>query len=544
MPTTADAVRHYDQGNRDAARAACEQILASGSTDNDARLLLAILLIEDGDAVRGLSLLQLIVASAPDNARARHALGKALARLGRTAEAIEQLEKAIALQPANIDAYLDLSGVHLRGQQVKDAERILRQAHRIAPQHPVVLGELGALLAAHGDADAAIQLLRQAAAALPQSAPARCNLGVALRNAGRLDEAIAQYRAATALKSDYVEAWQNWGHALLDAGDVTGAADAYEAGVQIRRRPGAGQAGADVLARINPGKLRHDIEQLRYLIDRGRLPPQHESLIADYEAALAALPANMKEPASNLLPSELRARMAPYYNRLLFRPSADRVPGGAVNPRLDVSAIETDYRRNVPGITFADGFLTPDGLASLRRFCLEATVWFESRPANGGLGAVFDDGFCCPLLLQIADELRQTLPGIFGLHTLRKLWASKHDNHANSSTLHVASAITVNFWVTPDDANRDPTSGGMTVWDKPAPSAGDAAKGNNDPAALRRFLAETQARAINIPHRQNRVVILGAGLIHETAAPSFRDGYENRRVGITMLYDKGGPPPP
>src|SRR5215813_3624892 len=35
LPTMADAVRHYDRGDRAAARAACERILASGSEDND-----------------------------------------------------------------------------------------------------------------------------------------------------------------------------------------------------------------------------------------------------------------------------------------------------------------------------------------------------------------------------------------------------------------------------------------------------------------------------------------------------------------------------
>jgi hypothetical protein len=98
------------------------------------------------------------------------------------------------------------------------------------------------------------------------------------------------------------------------------------------------------------------------------------------------------------------------------------------------------------------------------------------------------------------------------------------------------ATINVNFWVTSDDANLDPTGGGMTVWDKEAPLAWDFATYNNDQAALRRFLADTQARAISIPHRQNRVVIFNSDLIHETAPLTFRDGYENRRINITMLY--------
>jgi Flp pilus assembly protein TadD len=542
MPTTADAVRHYNQGNRDAARAACEEILAGGSEDNDARLLLAILLIEDGDAARGLSLLETIVACAPGNARARHALGKALARLGRTDEAVKQLEKAIALQPANIDAHLDLGGVQMRCRRPDAAEHVLRQAQQMAPKHPAVLSNLGGLLAAEGKTAEAIELLRQAVEAAPQSALSRYNLAIALKNAGLLEEAIAEYRAALALKPDHVEAWHNLGNALLDSGNVAEAAQAYEAATQIRRRRrSVVPAGVDCFAKLSPSKLRHDIEQQLYLLERGRIPAGHEAVVADYEAALAALPANVKEPASTLLPADLRARLAPYYNQMLYRPPAEREPGGAVNPHLDVRTIEDDYRQNAPGLAFVDHFLTPSALASLRRFCLEATVWFESRYANGYLGAFLDDGFCCPLLLQVADELRLAVPGIFGRHTLRKLWAFKYDSRLSGIPMHADfAAINVNFWVTPDDANLDPAGGGMTVWDKEAPLSWDFAKYNNDQAALRRFLAETQARAINIPHRQNRVVIFNSDLIHETAPLTFRDGYENRRINITMLYGKRG----
>jgi len=538
MPTMADAVRHYNQGDRAAARAACERILSSGSKDNDARLLLAILLIEDGDAARGLSLLELIVASAPNNVRARHALGKALARLGRSGEAVAHLEQVIAQQPLNIDAYLDLGGIHLRCQQVPAAERVLRQALAAAPQHPAVLSNLGGILAAHGDAAEAIALLRRVVAASPPSPAAHYNLAIALKNSGDLEGAIEQYRAAVALKPDYVDGWHNLGNALLDLGRVEQAAAAYESATQARRRPGAGQPG-DGFAKMSPGKLRHDIEQLRYLIEHGRLGAEAKRLVADYEAALALLPANASRPAANLLPADLRQRLAPAYNRLLYRPPAEREPGGAVNPALDAAAIEADYRRQEPGITFIDGFLTAAALESLRRFCLEATVWFESRYANGYLGAFLDDGFCCPLLLQIAEELRRALPGIFGRHTLRKLWGFKYDSRLSGIPMHADfAAVNVNFWVTPDAANLDLEGGGLIVWDKEAPLDWDFAKYNNDQAALRRFLTQAQARPVNVPHRQNRVVIFNSDLIHETAPLKFRDGYENRRINITMLYGK------
>lgn len=505
LPTMAEAVRHYDRGDRAAARAACEQILASGSKNNDARLLLAILLIEDGDAARGLSLLELIVASAPNNARARHALGKALARVGRCEEAVGHLEQVIAQQPANIDAYLDLGAIHLRCDEAAAAERVLRHAIATAPQTP----------AAH------------------------YNLAMALEIIGDIEQAIAEYREAVALKPDYVDGWHSLGNALLDLGRVAEAADAFESGTQVRRRPGAPQA-SDGFARMNPGKLRHDIEQLRYLSEHGRIGADRGEVVAAYEAALAALPANATGPTANLLPAELRRRLAPYYNRLLYRPPAEREAGGAVNAQLDAAAIEADYRRGAPGITFFDGLLTGAALESLRRFCLEATIWHESRDTNGCLRACFDDGFCCPLLLQIAEELRRALPGIFGHHALRNLWACKYDSRPGGVPIHAdLAAVNVNFWVTSDDANLDPDSGGLIVWDKKAPLDWDFARHDNDQvAALRRFLAESRARPTTVPHRQNRVVIFDADLPHETAPLKFRDGYENRPLSITMLYGK------
>ena len=59
-----------------------------------------------------------------------------------------------------------------------------------------------------------------------------------------------------------------------------------------------------------------------------------------------------------------------------------------------------------------DDFLTPDALERLWRFCLDATVWYQVK--RGYLGAYLVDGFGTALALQIADELRARLPGIFG----------------------------------------------------------------------------------------------------------------------------------
>lgn len=536
-PTLADAVRHYNRGDRRAARASCERIIAAGQGDNKVNLLLAMLLVEDGDAARALPLIERALAAAPANPTALHALGKALALLGRVDESVAALEQTIAQQPANIGARLDLANLHLQHRQHAASEEVLRQALAAAPQNPAVLGNLGNLLAAHGDAAEAVSILRRAAAVSPKSPAAHYNLALALKNSGDAAGAVEAYRSALALRPDYVDAWHNLGNVLLDLGCVDEAAAAYESATAIRRRPGAPPRRED-FARMSPTKLRHDIEQLNLLIERGRIDSNRRALIADFEAALQLMSA--AKEAIEPLPADLRSRLESSYNRLVYRPPAEREPGGAVAP-MDTAAVEDGYRRHAPGITFVDGFLTPAALASLRRFCLEATVWYESRYANGYLGAFLDDGFNCPLLLQIADELRRALPGIFAHHTLRKVWAFKYDSRLSGIPVHADfAAINVNFWVTPSDANLDPDGGGLIVWDKEAPLDWDFAKYNNDQEAMRRFLEQSQARPVNIPHRQNRAVIFNSDLIHETAPLHFRDGYDNRRINITMLYGKRG----
>jgi hypothetical protein len=166
-------------------------------------------------------------------------------------------------------------------------------------------------------------------------------------------------------------------------------------------------------------------------------------------------------------------------------------------------------------------------------------VWFHHRYGNGYLGAFFEDGFCCPLLVQIAEELRLALPRIFGCHPLRRLWAFKYDSRLGGIPLHAdAAAVNVNFWLTPDEANRDPDGGGLIVWDKRAPVDCDFGRFVKDEATIRARLNDNGARAVSVPYRQNRAVIFNSDLFHETGPFDFSQGYENRRLNVTMLFGR------
>src|SRR5205823_4234874 len=82
------------------------------------------------------------------------------------------------------------------------------------------------------------------------------------------------------------------------------------------------------------------------------------------------------------------------------------------------------------------------------------TVWFDYGNPEGYVGAMLVDGFACPLLLRIAEELPMRLPTLFGEEKLVQAWAFKYESNNTGIALHAdAARLNVNFWITPDEAN-------------------------------------------------------------------------------------------
>lgn len=230
----------------------------------------------------------------------------------------------------------------------------------------------------------------------------------------------------------------------------------------------------------------------------------------------------------------------PLFNRLIHREDCNRLEGGALNPDVDWRTCEQRYLDADPEVVYIDGFLRPEALERLRRFCLASTVWKTPRP-YGYMGALFGDGFATPLLLQIITELRQRMPSALGPHALAQAWAYKYDSTLSGINIHAdCAAVNLNFWITPDTANLDPESGGLVLWDKKPPADWGLMRTQNpDKSEILAFLESSGAKTITVPHRQNRMVMFHSALFHRTDFPKFRDGYENRRINVTLLYGNG-----
>ena len=52
------------------------------------------------------------------------------------------------------------------------------------------------------------------------------------------------------------------------------------------------------------------------------------------------------------------------------------------------------------------------------------------------------------------------------------------------------------------------------------------------------LLRSTNFENVTIPYRQNRIVVFDSALYHKTDSFRFREGYENRRINLTLLFGK------
>jgi Tfp pilus assembly protein PilF len=406
----------------------------------------------------------------------------------------------IAPQPAALEAALQQALAHHRGGRLSEAEQLYRSILQARPDHPGISNNLGLALKDQGKLQEAAATFQRVLALKPDDAMAHCNLGNVRRLQGQLDEATASYRRAIALRPDMALAQQNLGTVLCESDRLAESFASFRRHAELAYGWPQGSAGAS--EPVTPHRAQHDREQQEYL---------------NGGSALA-------EPTSRLAVFRLE--------------EGGRVAGHAVNPDASLGDVAARWRSSRPQIAVIDNLLTDEALGNLRRFCWGSTIWRKVY-SGGYLGAMPEHGFACPLLAQIADELRGTYPAILGRHPLLQFWGFKYDSRLSGIAVHADfAAVNVNFWITPDDANLDPESGGLLVWDAPAPLGWDFAKYNNDVPAAREFLARAGARPVTVPYRANRAVIFDSDLFHETDRITFKEGYLNRRINITLLYGR------
>ena len=494
---------------------------------------------------------RLVLARSPDHPDALNLLGLAALGRNRGAEAIDALAKAASRAPKSAMIRCNLAFAYRSAGRLEDAAREARRALRLDPNLTAAHTVLGTSLADLDRPEEALAPLMQALERAPGLGRVLLALGRTLRALGRDDEARQRYEEAVGANPRFGDAWVGLGWLHVEQRRYDDAVRCFKAGLVARRAsrwwPGDGTPPAPPgpPVPLNSPKLAHDIEQFGFLVAEGLLPAEFTQIAAAYGAFKDEVERLHGEAATVALAATELGQIGESYARVVHWRETPTHEGPVLGEGWDRREIERRYAVP-PGICRVDGLLTPRALDDLRRFCLDSTIWNdvghnfkEDATRHAYLGTYAGDGFCCPLLFQIAEDLTRALPAIFKDHRLRQMWAYKYEPRLEGIGIHGDNAaINVNFWVTPDEANLDPESGGLVVYPVEAPAAWDFDDYNKDRKKIRRFLEGSGVKPVNVPYRQNRAVIFNSDLFHATAPLDFKPGYENRRINVTMLFGR------
>lgn len=539
------AVAHHGAGRLGQAAAGYSRILARDPANVQALHLLGVVHHQNADNQQAHELISRALEIAPDYADAHGNMGHVLTALGRHADAMSHYTKATVLEPTLAEAHNNL------GQALQQAGRL----------------------------NDAIDSYAMATMLNPGFAEAWCNNGAAHQELGHMGDAVNFYREALKLRPDYAEALARMAGALAARGETAEAISAYEHALAINPADATAQANLTSLyigddtdpdraiaesmkslnlllksqygdtARdgairryVNDGiaafRLKHDVQQAAYLTDRGIVIDGVSEFIDAGNGILSRAASVSTDNAAapiKLDRAEAEALMPYLLSGHLHLAAA--MPSEIINPDIDWTAEERRYRDSGNEIVHIDDFLSPAALAWLQAYCLESRVWTKEY-ANKYLGAFSDQGFISPLHLQLGRELREKLPRLFGPHQLKRFWGFKYDAVLGKGiNVHADFAnLNLNFWITPDEHNLKPGTGGLKVYDVPSPANWHFRAYNEGKDAIYRFIEEHRGNSVTVPYKCNRAVLFNSAYFHETDALDFADVYEGRRINITYLF--------
>jgi tetratricopeptide (TPR) repeat protein len=405
----------------------------------------------------------------------------------------------------------------------------------LAPGHPAVTHNLGVIAAARGRHREALAHFDAAIAAEPQYASAHYSRASALQTLGQPRDALQSLARVCAIDPGHYDAHRALGFLWLAEGDRGRALDHFSRTYELRRGDDRSGIAAKSLTWAVRDKLLHDAEQFRYLAARRRDRPRFEALARNYETVAEGVP----DEAAPLSDEQLDA-LGDDYNTAIHVGATPETAGRAVSEQPDRETLMERYRKRECGAVWFDDLLTTASLAALKRHLLESTIWHDFSHIGGFVASYLEDGLACPLLLQIADEIRGAFPDLLNDHPLSQAWVFKGLKATAAIDAHADdAAVSINFWVTPDHANRNPDGGGLVVCRAPPPAAWQVQGYDADKAAISAFLDRHAADSlVVVPYRENRAVLFESRLFHRSGATDFATGYENHRINLTLLFGR------
>ena len=452
--------------------------------------------------------------------------------------------EVLEIDPNHSIALNNLGLLYEKLAEYQKAISCLKKSIKINPSDINTLNNLGIILKELGNYEQAKKCFEKAIKINPNIAKTFGNLGVVLNFLGQYKKALITFEQGLKLDPDSITLQKNiTSHHINDLVDFKKATNSSYKALKIYRNN-----FNFINKHISLFRLKHDVEQAKYITQKSKIFESKNykfNGIDEFQKVSNEI-LNRKENIANednfnkqisLNPDEINSLLPFYKSDLIYQ--TKKISGSCINPNKNWLDIEDEYLNSSNQIIYIDDFLSEEALIELREFCLVSKVW-NKEYQNKYLGAFSNEGFISPIHLQIAIDLKQKLPKLFGPHILGSFWGFKYDTTLGKGiNIHADFAIhNLNFWITPDEFNNNKNSGGLKVYDAPAPNNWTFANYNTNDDKIYKFLKENNANCTNIPYKFNRAVLFNSAYFHETDKIDFRDEYEGRRINNTYLFGK------
>jgi predicted O-linked N-acetylglucosamine transferase (SPINDLY family) len=228
------AQRHQQAGRIRQAETFCHQVLSQTPNHAGALHLLGVIALQQGDAGRGIGLIETAIRNDAGDPRFHSDLGMAYAALGDAERALACYRRAVAAGPDYVQGWLNLGGALTHRNALQEAADCYRRAAALQPELAMTHYNLGCVLFLAGHTDEASAGLERALALTPDYVEAMLNLGLVRTRQRRYDEAVGLYRRILALRPDFARAHINLGGVLVTMGRYDEAAASSRRALELQ----------------------------------------------------------------------------------------------------------------------------------------------------------------------------------------------------------------------------------------------------------------------------------------------------------------------
>ena len=486
-----------------------------------------------------------ILQSQPAHPDANHNLGVIAVSVNKADAALPLFKTALEANPKIEQFWLSYIDALIKTEKFDDARRVLSDAQQAGVTDANAWTNLGVAFQQEKRITDAKIAYEKALALNPKSAAIVNNLGAIAKETEEWESALQHFSKAVEIEPNLAEAHKNLAMVLIMKGLTESALQHLQINFELERGAKPVKPRHKSFTNTSKAKIDHDIEQFEYLAASGYDIKKFSELAAVYKIVSSEIDCVSDTDIVPLSDKHL-SLLGDTFNRSIHMLEAPALEGSTIGDGFDVNKITENYFEHEFGLTYVDELLSPTALKSLRDFLLGSTIWYDFFHNGGYIGAYLSEGLASPLVLQIAEDLRKKFPKIFKNHQLTQLWAYKYDSRASKKNnsfkginVHADfAAINVNFWITPKAANLDKSSGGLVVYNTEAPLEWDFKIFNRNDEKILEEISKQGGKKDIIPYNDNRAVIFNSNLFHETDTIDFKDGYENRRINVTILFGR------